>query len=103
MPPGPAEPAAARNFRDNRLDAKRIVTHDQPAKLVDRAAQRAGQRTAEIGHADPGDPLVGFNLQRDDRARPVRVFRGVGQRLVGRQGNDLRANTGNLHRITIAV
>ena len=42
-----------------------------------------GQRTPEISHADSGDPLVGFNLQSDDRARCVRVFRGVGKRLVG--------------------
>ena len=91
----------AAQFRGDRLDAKRFVTHNLSAELVDGAAQRAGQRTPKIGHADPDDPLVGFNLQGDDRARCIRVFRGVGERLVGRQGDDLRANTGNLHRITI--
>ena len=98
----PGRTGGGANFRDDCLDAQRIVTDDQPAQFVDCAAQRAGQRTPEIGHADSDDRLVGFNLQGDDRAGCVRVFRGVGERLVGRQGDDLRTNTGNLHRITIA-
>ena len=89
-------------FRDDCLDAKRIVADDKPPELVDPAPQRAGQCAPEIGHPDPGDPLVGFDLQGHNRADCVRVFRGVGKRLVGRQGDDLRANSGNLHRITIA-
>ncbi len=99
---GPGGTGGGPQFRDDRLEAKRIVTDDQSAEFVDRTAQRAGQRAAEIGHADPGNPLVGFNLQSDDRPGCVWVFRGVGKRLVGGQGNDLRANTGNLHRRTPA-
>ena len=96
----PGRTGGGAQFGDDRLDAQRIVADDQCAQFVDRTPQRAGQRTAEISDADPDDPLVGLDLQSDDRAGCVRVFRGVGKRLVGRQGDDLRANAGNLHRRT---
>ena len=36
MPPGPAEPAAARSFCCDRLDAQRILADHQRSELVDR-------------------------------------------------------------------
>jgi len=49
-------------------------------------AQGAGQRAAEIGDAEPFDPVIGAQPQPDDRVLGVRVFREAGERLVIRLG-----------------
>jgi hypothetical protein len=85
----------------DRLDAQRILADHQGAEFVDRTPQRTGQRAAKIGHSDPDHPLVGLDLQRDDRPRCIGVFRRVGERLVGRQGYDRGANTGYLHWVSL--
>src|SRR5271166_1899813 len=63
-------------------------------------SQTAGELPAEIGHADPFDPVVGADPQRDDRVGRVWIFRKPGERLVVRQGDDLRPNGGDLHEAT---
>src|SRR5439155_14571953 len=73
----------------------------QRAQFLDRTFEGAGQRAAEIGRPDPDRPIIGLDLQGDDWACAVRIFRGAGKRLVGRKGNDRRANTGDLHRISL--
>ena len=102
MPAGPAEPAASRNLRGDRLDAQRVLADDERAELVDRMAQGAGQRAAEIGDAEPLDPVIGAQAQPDDRVFRVRVLREAGERLVVRQQDDAGFERGDFHRATFA-
>ncbi len=85
----------------HRLDQHRVVAGEQRAEFVDRMRQGAGQRAAEIGDADPLGAGIGLDPQGHDRALAVRVFRRAGERLVGRQFDDLRRGPGNFHRVTI--
>ena len=102
MPPGPAEPPAA--FFSFWCTAS-TRTGSSPAISAPSSsiacAKRAGQRAAEIGDADPLGAGIGLDPQGHDRALAVRVFRRAGERLVGRQFDDLRLGPGNLHRVTI--
>ena len=98
MPPGPAEPAARPQFRRDHLDPHRILADAERAQFLDRAFQRAGQRPAEIGGADADRAVIGFDFDGDDRTRPVRVFGGSGERLVGRKRHDIGADAGDFHR-----
>src|SRR6266446_2793081 len=75
----------------------RRAAEPRRAELIDGTAQRAGQRAAEIGHPNAGNACVGLDLQGDDRPLRIRVFRGVGERLVGRKGDNRRADGGDLH------
>ena len=98
MPPGPAEPPAA--FLSLAWIAS-VSCGSSPtserAQLVDRMAQRAGQRAAEIGDADALGAAIGADPHPDDRALAVGVGRGIGQRLVGRQIDDAGADRGDFH------
>ena len=62
MPAGPDEPAASRNFAAIASTRSGSSPIDQRAELVDRVAQGAGQRAAEIGDAEPLDPVIGAQL-----------------------------------------
>ena len=99
MPPGPAEPAAARKFGGDHLDPHRVLADAQRAKLLDRAFEGAGQRAAEIGRPNPDRPIVRLDFEGDDRTLAVRVFRGAGERLVGRERHDIGVDASNFHRI----
>ena len=84
-------------FGGDRLDPHRVLADRQSAQLIDRVAQGAGQGAAEIGDAEPLDPVIGAKPQPDDRVLGVRVFRKTGERLVIRQGDDAGLDFGNLH------
>jgi len=84
----------------NRLDPHRVLADGERAQFIDRVRQRAGQRPAEIGDADPLDPAIGLYPQRDDRALAVGVVGGTGQGLVGRQLDQMGSGPGYLHGIT---
>ena len=94
-PPSPRPPAATASTR-----AGSSPTHSAPNSCT---FEGAGQRAAEIGRPDPDCPVISLDFEGDDRTFPVRIFRGAGKRLVGRKGNDRRANTGYLHRISLSV
>ncbi len=89
-------------FARDRLDAQRVLADDERAELVDRVAQGAGQRAAEIGDAEPLDPVIGAQAQPDDRVFRVRVLRETGERLVVRQQDDAGFERGDFHRATFA-
>ncbi len=79
------------------LDAERVLAHGEGAQRVYRLAERAGERPAEIGDADPLGPVLGRQLQGDEGPGCLGVLRHVGKRLVGGQLHDSRADAGDLH------
>ena len=66
------------------FDFDGVVADQERAQLLDRMAQRAGQRAAEIGDADTLGAAIGADPHPDDRPLAVRVRGRIGQRLVGR-------------------
>ena len=90
-PPSPRPPAATASTR-----AGSSPTHSAPNSCT---FEGAGQRAAEIGRPDPDRPVIGLDFEGDNRTLAVRVFGSAGKRLVGRKGNDRRANTGYFHHL----
>src|SRR5260370_8207044 len=91
----------ARLLRD-RLDPHRILADGQRTQFVDRVRQRAGQRPAEIADADALDALIGLYPKRHDRPLAARIVGSAGERLVGRQLDELGAGTGYFPGVTPA-
>ena len=96
-----ARPGRARRraqFGGDRLDPHRVLADSERPQFLDRALQAAGQRAAEIGRADADRAVIGLDFEGDDRPFAVRVFRRAGERLVGRESDDIGADAGDFHR-----
>ena len=87
-------------FGGDHLDPHRVLADAQRTQFIDRTFEGAGQRAAKIGRPDPDRPVIGLDLEGDDRACAVRVFGGTSERFVGRKGNNRRANTGYFHDLS---
>jgi len=59
--------------------------------------QRCGERGTEEGDAHALETRIGFDLKRDKFAERSAERGSACKRLFGRQTNDLRVNTGDLH------
>ena len=82
----------------DRLDPQRVLPDDQRAQFIDRAAQRAGQRTTVERDPNALDAGVGLQAKGDDRSQPPGLFRHVSQRVVFRDAQDAGFGLGDLHR-----
>jgi hypothetical protein len=98
MPAGPEPPAAARSLLTIPSMRSGVFADRQSPQIVDCALQRGADGAPVEGHADPFDPVIGVEPYDHDRAGGGRVFRGVGERILLRHDQDLRADARDLHR-----
>ena len=99
MPPGPAEPAAARNFATTASTRSgSSPTISWPSSSI---ALLNEPVSAPPKYVTPTpDTPSSVSTSKVTIGRVPLVFGGVGKRLVGRQRDDLRASAGYLHRRT---
>src|SRR5262249_17846342 len=74
---------------DDRLDTQRIFADHERAEIVDGPLQRGGNCARIKGHPDPFDAVIGAEPHDHDRPSGTRVFRGVAERIILRQHQDL--------------
>ena len=100
---GPRVARGAPALRSDRLDLRGIVADDELAQRLHRGLERGRERAAEERDADPGEPLIRAELERDELTRVGGRGKADDERVVGRRAQHPRGDVRDLHHTLLTT